>query len=201
MRATAFFQDFARCLFVWKAQQATMEQIARADAIVTMAQGLLKNGDPSPGDHLFANVLRDLHLWFPEKPMIPQEPVAMAADELRYAAVARPPKGNALGSSNLKWNSRSVARFQANACRDIFPEKKGVIVALIAAPPTQPRAKWELERCGLKVLVVPMPAYRKKLYGHPDSIYWYCRGGNARYLMMEGTRGRAHYLFYYFGVE
>jgi len=70
-----FFRDIFRCLFIWKVAQATTQDIRKADAIVTMAQGLLKNGKPSPGDKVLANVVRDLHRRFPQKPIIPQEPV------------------------------------------------------------------------------------------------------------------------------
>lgn len=170
-----------------------MAQIAQVDAIVTMAQGLRKDGAPSRGDHLFAGVMQDLHERFPDKPIIPQEPVALAAPDIPYIAVARPPKGNTLGGSNMAWNTRSVAMFDAGVCRNHGWQT----VALIAAPWTQTRAKWELERCGLHVAVVPMPPYTKEQYGDPDSIYWYCRGGSIRYLMVEGTRGRAHYLSYW----
>jgi len=170
-----------------------MAQIAQADAIVTMAQGLRKNGKPSRGDFLFANVMWNLHERFPRISIIPQEPVALAAPDLPYVAVAKPPQGNTLGGSNKAWNTRTVARFQADVCR-----KHGwKTVALIAAPWTQTRASWELERCGLRVVVVPMPPYSKKLYGDPKSIYWYCRGGSMRYLLVEGTRGRLHYLSYW----
>ena len=171
-----------------------MEEIATADAIVTMAHGLLKNGKPSRGDRVFAVVMRYLHERFPWKPLIPQEPVALAAPDIPFAAIAKPPKGNALGGSNMAWNSRTVAGFQAGVCR----ENGWKTVALIAAPWTQPRAKWELERYGLKVVVVPMPPFSKKLYGDANSIYWYCRGGSIRYLSVEGTRGRLHYLSYWF---
>ena len=143
-----------------------MEEIATADAIVTMAHGLLKNGKPSRGDMVFAVVMRYLHERFPWKPLIPQEPVALAAPDIPFAAIAKPPKGNALGGSNMAWNSRTVAGFQAGVCR----ENGWKTVALIAAPWTQPRAKWELERYGLKVVVVPMPPFSKKLYGDANSI-------------------------------
>ena len=188
-----FLQDVYRCLFVWKAPQATTVQIARADAIVTMTQGLRKDGTPSRGDMLFADVMRKLHEQFPQKPIIPQEPVALAAPDISYVAVAKPPEGNTLGGSSMAWNTRTVTSFQAEVCW----EHGWKTVALIAAPWTQTRAKWELERCGLKVVVVPMPPYTKELYGDPNSIYWYCRGGSIRYLSVEGTRGRAHYLSYW----
>lgn len=196
-----FLKDLSQAVFVWKVPQATREEIARADAIVTAAHGLLRDGAPSPGDKTLAEAMRRVHRRFPEKPLIPQEPVALAAPELRYAAVARPPKGNKLGSSNLTWNSRSVARFQAHACRDLFPAKKGVTVALIATPWCQPRMKWELERCGLHVVTVPVPPFRAETYNHPHSIYWYGRGRVWRYLLVEATRGRAHYLSSWLGVE
>lgn len=170
-----------------------MAQIVQADAIVTMAQGLRKDGTPSRGDFLFADVMRKLHEQFPDKPIIPQEPVALAALDIPFAAIAKPPEGNALGGSNMAWNTRSVARFDAGVCR----EHGWQTVALIAAPWTQTRASWELERCGLRVVVVPMPPHSKELYGDPDSIYWYCRGGSARYLIVEGARGRAHYVSYW----
>lgn len=189
-------RDIARCAFVWKAPQGTEEQISRTHAIVTMAHGLLRNGQPSPGDHIFAGKLRELHKKFPEKPMIPQEPVALAAPDLRYVAVAKPPEENILGGSDMAWNTRAVARFQADVCH----RHGWRTVALIAAPWTQTRAMWEIQRCDLDVVVVPMPPYRKDLYGHLDIIYWYARGGSARYLLVEGTRGRLHYLSYWLGV-
>lgn len=192
-----FFEDVFRSIAVWKVPQARSEDIRKADAIVTAAHGLLRDGTPSPGDKILAEAMLRVHRRFPKKPMVPQEPVAMAAGDLRYAAVARPPKGNALGSSNLAWNSRAVARFQAKVCRNLFPKKKRVTVALIATPWCQPRMKWELERCGLRVVVVPVPLFHAKTYNHPLSIYWYGRGKEWRYLLVEATRGRAHYLSYW----
>ena len=170
-----------------------MGDVWRADAILTMAQGLRKDGTPSRGDKLFAKEMESIHLLWPQKPIIPQEPVALAAPDIPYVAVAKPPEGNDLGGSNMAWNTRTVARFQAGVCH----EHGWKTVALIAAPWTQPRAKWELERYGLSVVVVPMPPYSKERYGDPLCLYWYARGGSFRYLMVEGTRGRLHYLSYW----
>ncbi len=63
-----FFRDLFRAVFVWKIPQATWDDIAGADVIVTMAYGLLKNGKPSPGDRVLARVVRELHDQFPNKP-------------------------------------------------------------------------------------------------------------------------------------
>ncbi|GEM_PF-3324084 len=169
-----------------------MAQIAQVDAIVTMAQGLRKDGTPSRGDRLFADVLETIHEKFPWKRIIPQEPVALATKGIPFTAIAKPPKGNALGESSRTWNTRAVARLQAGFCR----RNGWKTVALIASPWT-PRAKWELERCGLNVVVVPMPPYSRELYGDPDSIYSYCRSGSIRYLLVERTRGNAHYMLYW----
>ncbi len=188
-----FFRDIFQCFFVWRVAQATMQDIAQADAIVTMAQGLLKNGKPSPGDMVLANVVRDLHRRFPDKPIIPQEPVALAAPEIPYIAVAKPPQGNTLGFSTMAWNTRTVARFDATVCL-----KNGWrTVAFVATPYSQPRTQWELERCGLRCMAVSVPPYSKKLYDHPLSIYWYGRGGAWRDLLVEALRGRLHYLSYW----
>lgn len=195
-RGMSFFQDVMRSVFVWKVPQATFVEIAQADAIVTMAHGLLKNGTPSPGDQILARVVRDLHRRFPLMPIIPQEPVALAAPDIPFAAVARPPKGNVLGGSNRQWNTRTVARFQANICR----ENNWKTVAFVATPYSQPRTQWELERYGLRCMAVPVPPYSKKLYDHPLSIYWYGRGGAWRDLLVEALRGRLHYLSYWLGV-
>lgn len=192
-----FAQDLFQSLFVWSVPQASKQEIAQADAIVTMAHGLLKDGTPSPGDQILADVVRNLHRQFPTKPIIPQEPVALAAPDLPYVAVARPPKINVLGSSNMAWNTRVVARFDAEVCRRNGWKK----VAFVATPWCQPRTQWELERCKLQCVAVPVPPFRKliydPLYTHPLSIYWYGRGGLFRYLLVEALRGRLHYMSYW----
>lgn len=190
-----FFQDLYKCIFVWSLKPSSEREIAKADAIVTSAHGLLKNGKPSPGDAVFTQTLRALHQKFPQKPIIPQEPVALAAPEIRYAAIARPPKDNILGASNMAWNSRVVAEFQADVCR-----KNGWKTVAVICHPYAPRFKWELERCGLRVLVTRVPPYNKKTYTHPQSISWYGRGGRLRYILIELLRGRVHYMSYYLGV-
>lgn len=195
----SFLKDMVRAVSVWSVPQANYQDIALADAVVTAAHGLLHDGTPSPGDIVLANTMRSLHKEFPAKPIIPQEPVALAAPEITYVAIARPPKNNLIGTSNMRWNSRTVAEFQADACRSLFPTKELITVAMIATPGSQPRFEWELERCGLKVVVVPVPPFTAECYNHPDSIYWYGRGGVWRYLLVEATRGRLHYLSYWLG--
>lgn len=197
----SFLRDVFSCIFVWRVKQATFVDIVQADVIVTMAHGLLNIGTPSPGDCALADTIRKLHQQFPDKPIIPQEPVAIAAPDLPYVAVAKPPKSNMLGSSNMSWNTRTVTGFDADVCRKNGWKK----VAFVATPWCQPRTQWELERFGLQCVAVPVPPFRKlfndPIYTHPLSIYWYGRGGLWRYLLVEGTRGRAHYLSYWLGID
>ncbi len=188
-----FFRDLFRCIFVWWIKPASEEEIAKAHAIATTAHGLTKSGKPSPGDTVLAMMMTDLHLRFPDKPIIPQEPVALAAPDIAYFAIAKPPTGNIFGSSNMAWNTRTVARFDADACRERGCKR----VVLVAASWAAPRMKWELERCGMEVLVAKVPPYRKRTHAHPGCIYWYGRGGLWRCLLVEATRGRAHYMSYW----
>lgn len=173
-----------------------MGEVAKVDAIVTAAHGLLQDGTPSPGDKALADVVRDLHDRFSRIPIIPQEPVALAAREISYTAIAKPPEENTLGGSNMAWNSRTVARSDADVCLE-----NGWETVAVVTTPYGIRIIWELERCGLKCIAVPVPPYSKKLYAHPLSIYWYGRGGAWRFLLVEALRGRVHYLSYWLGVK
>ncbi len=119
--------------------------------------------------------------------------MALAGPDIPYIAVARPPAGDALGSSNIDWNTRIIARFDADVCHENGWKK----VAFVATPYSQPRTKWELERCGLHPIAVPVPPYRAETYNHPLSIYWYGRGGAWRDIFVEALRGRLHYLLYW----
>lgn len=167
-----FLKKLWNCLFVWNLPKATCDEIETADVIVTQAISRSKDGSPGRGNELLAVRVRQLHRKYPDKPIIPQEEVWLAEKGIPYFAVAHVPDGEPWNRSTTTWNTESVARFQADICKEYGWTK----AALIAVPCHQGRAAWTMEKLGFKPLVVATPGNTCS-YCHKDAAYWSARSG------------------------
>lgn len=161
----SFLKRLFRCLFVWRLEQATVEEISKAQAIVTQAYSRLKNGRPGSANEEHAWIAR--RLW--EKyglPVIPQEEIAMADPELPCFEIAG---GSPDGRSTFSWNTWEVAKVQADVCK-----KNGWDTAIVVVNPVGAgRTKWVYETLGFKPLLVIVPMYDD--YYQPDLVHFSLR--------------------------
>lgn len=175
-----FLGKLLRCVFMWHLPQSSIKDISRADVILTQAVSLLKDGSPGPGNKILADVLRELHEKFPDKPIIPQEELSLAAPELPYFAIAKRPPSGVACHSNSAWNTEAVVSFQHDIC-----EKHGwKKAAVVAMPDHQGRTVMVMERFGFVPIVVPVPG-PQEIYFNSDCFYFSQRGHRWRFLLRE----------------
>ncbi len=168
-----FLKKLWKCLFVWNLPKASCKELESADVIVTQAISRSRDGSPGRGNELLASRVRQLHQKYPDKPIIPQEEVFRAMKgEIHCYEVARVPDGEPWDHSTPTWNTESVARFQAQICKEQGWKK----ATLVAFPSHQGRAAWTMEKLGLEPVVVNMPGATRD-YCHREAAYWSARAG------------------------
>jgi hypothetical protein len=186
-----FLYKLLLCLFWWHIPDATNEEMNSADVILTQSIGRNKDNQPSIGNGILALSMYELHCKFPDKPIIPQQEVALMVNGMmNYAAIACHPRNDPDHyKSSSEWNTDTVVKFQAGICRD-----HGWSRAIVVTTPLhRVRTAMVMQRYGLEAYFAPGFPWQH-MYSDPDADTWGMRGSSWRFMISELGR-RLYFLF------
>ena len=165
-----FLRMLWECITLWRPEPATEEELRKCDAVFAFADSRMRDGSPGPGNEFIAAGCRELCERY-GLPLLVQDEVALAAEDLECRYVARGPQH---GKSGRRWNTATITDEFAAICR----QERWCRIVIVSTPDHLLRCCWVARKRGFEAVCAEMPEGH---YFHPDLALWACRGGKYRF--------------------